>query len=75
VRKVRAGLCGDADSAALKLWLTEMSHRSVDGCLQMFGGAGFMDEMPISRIYTSNRVLRIYAGTSEILKLVIARSL
>ncbi|WP_395067908.1 acyl-CoA dehydrogenase family protein [Paraburkholderia silvatlantica] len=75
VRRVRAGVCGEADSASAKLWLTEMSHRAVDACLQFFGGAGFMDEMPISRIYTANRVLRIYAGTSEILKLVIARSL
>jgi acyl-CoA dehydrogenase len=75
VRKARAGKITDTDSAMMKLWLTEMSGRVVDTCLQLWGGAGYMDEMPISRIYTSNRVLRIYAGTSEILKLLIARSL
>ncbi|WP_129778378.1 acyl-CoA dehydrogenase family protein [Peristeroidobacter soli] len=75
VRKVRAGQCSEADTAMTKLWLTEMSVRVIDNCLQLWGGAGFMDEMPISRIYTSNRVLRIYGGTSEILKMLIARSL
>lgn len=75
VRKVRAGKCSEADTAMTKLWLTEMSVRVIDTCLQLWGGAGFMDEMPISRIYTSNRVLRIYGGTSEILKMLIARSL
>jgi acyl-CoA dehydrogenase len=75
VRKVRAGQCSEADTAMMKVWLTEMSGRVIDTCLQLWGGAGFMDEMPISRIYTSNRVLRIYGGTSEILKQVIARSL
>jgi len=75
VRKVRAGICTDADSAMLKLWLSDMSARAIDTCLQFFGGSGVMDEMPISRIYSSNRVLRIYGGTSEILKLLIARSI
>jgi alkylation response protein AidB-like acyl-CoA dehydrogenase len=41
----------------------------------MFGGSGYMDEMAISRIYRANRVYRIYAGTSEIQKSVIARRL
>ncbi|RJG03081.1 acyl-CoA dehydrogenase family protein [Noviherbaspirillum sedimenti] len=75
VRKVRAGTCTDMDGAMVKLWLCEMSDRVVDTCLQLWGGAGYMDEMPISRIYTSNRVLRIYGGTSEIMKLIIARKL
>jgi alkylation response protein AidB-like acyl-CoA dehydrogenase len=46
-----------------------------DRCLQLFGGYGYMDEYPISRIYRDARVMRIYAGTNEIMKLVIARSL
>ncbi|MET0499254.1 MAG: acyl-CoA dehydrogenase family protein, partial [Steroidobacteraceae bacterium] len=75
VRKVRAGQCSEADTAMMKVWLTEMSGRVIDLCLQFWGGAGFMDEMTISRLYTSNRVLRIYGGTSEILKLLVARSL
>lgn len=75
VRKVRAEQCPESDTAMMKFWLTEMSSRVIDTCLQFWGGAGFMDEMPIARLYTSNRVLRIYGGTSEILKLLVARSL
>ena len=47
----------------------------IDRCLQLFGGYGYMDEYPISRLYRDARVLRIYAGTNEIMKLLIARSL
>lgn len=75
IRKVRAGVANSEDGDMLKLWLGEMSSRVIDECVQLFGGMGFMDESPISRIYTSNRVLRIYAGTSEILRRSIARSI
>jgi hypothetical protein len=47
----------------------------VDRCLQLFGGYGYMDEYPISHMYRDARVMRIYAGTNEIMKLLIARSL
>ena len=49
--------------------------RVIDRCLQLFGGYGYMDEYPISRMYRDARVMRIYAGTNEIMKLLIARSL
>lgn len=75
VRKVRSGVATATEGSIAKLWLCEMSNRVVDGCVQLFGAMGFMDETPISRIYTSNRVLRIYAGTSEIMKQSIARDL
>jgi alkylation response protein AidB-like acyl-CoA dehydrogenase len=75
VRKARSGLATPAECAMCKLFLSEASSRVVDGCVQLFGGMGFMDETPISRIYTGNRALRIYAGTSEILRRSIARSL
>jgi acyl-CoA dehydrogenase len=75
IRKVRSGMAKPQDGDMIKLWLGEMSGRVIDGCVQLFGGMGFMDESPISRIYTSNRVLRIYAGTSEILRRSIARNL
>jgi acyl-CoA dehydrogenase len=75
VRKHRAGNYGIPDGAMIKLWIPEMSARVVDNALQMFGGSGYMDEMAISRIYRANRVYRIYAGTSEIQKSVIARRL
>lgn len=75
IRQHRAGSFGLAESAMLKLWVSEMSSRVVDAALQMFGGSGFMDEMPISRLYRANRLHRIYAGTSEIQKVAIARQL
>ncbi|NOY94292.1 MAG: acyl-CoA dehydrogenase [Deltaproteobacteria bacterium] len=56
-----------------KLWQTEMLGEVVDACLQVYGGYGYMDEYPISRDYVDARVQRIFAGTSEIMKLIIAR--
>ena len=58
-----------------KYWLTDLQNKIVDRCLQLFGGYGYMDEYPISRMYRDARVQRIYAGTNEIMKVVIARSL
>ena len=58
-----------------KYWLTDLQGTIVDRCLQLFGGYGYMDEYPISRMYRDARVQRIYAGTNEIMKLLIARSL
>jgi acyl-CoA dehydrogenase len=66
----------DTTTASMaKYWLTDLSGKIIDRCLQMFGGYGYMDEYPISRMYRDARVLRIYAGTNEIMKLLIARSL
>jgi acyl-CoA dehydrogenase len=75
VRKLRAHRYQVVDAAVGKAWITEMSARVLDGCVQIYGGAGFMDEMPISRLYTSNRQFRIVAGTTELLKLQIAKNL
>ncbi len=69
---------GDLDTATAsmaKYWLTDLQNSIVDRCLQLFGGYGYMDEYPISRMYRDARVQRIYAGTNEIMKLMIARSL
>ena len=52
-----------------------MLGRVVDGCLQLFGGYGYMMEYPIARAYLDARVQRIYGGTTEIMKEIIARSL
>jgi acyl-CoA dehydrogenase len=66
----------DTTTASMaKYWLTDLQGRIVDRCLQLFGGYGYMDEYPISRMYRDARVQRIYAGTNEIMKLLIARSL
>ena len=73
-RHVAGGL--DTVTASMaKYWLTDLQGKIVDRCLQFFGGYGFMDEYPISRMYRDARVQRIYAGTNEIMKLLIARSL
>ncbi|MCB2107620.1 MAG: acyl-CoA dehydrogenase family protein [Rhodobacteraceae bacterium] len=63
------------DAAALKLWTTELQGRVMDECLQLFGGYGYMSEYPISRMYADARIQRIYGGTSEIMKEIIARSI
>jgi acyl-CoA dehydrogenase len=58
-----------------KLWQTEMSSEVIDTCLQFFGGYGYMLEYPVSRAFMDARVQRIYAGTSEIMKVIIARQI
>ncbi|MGW0324032.1 acyl-CoA dehydrogenase family protein [Nocardia sp. NPDC003183] len=63
------------DAARVKLFTTEVQGRVVDRCLQLFGGYGYMSEYPIARLYTDARVARIYAGTSEVMKVIIAKSL
>jgi acyl-CoA dehydrogenase len=62
-------------AAEAKLMSTELAGRVVDACVQLHGGAGYMDEYRISRLYTDARVMRIFAGTSEIMKEIIGRSL
>ena len=65
-----------AESASIaKCSATEMHGNVVDECLQLFGGYGYIWDYPIARMYADNRVARIYAGTNEIMKLLIARGL
>jgi acyl-CoA dehydrogenase len=70
-----AGQLDTVTASMAKAWATDMLGKVADRCLQLFGGYGYMDEYPISRLYRDARVMRIYAGTNEIMKLVIARSL
>ena len=70
-----AGQLDTVTASMAKTWATDMLGKVTDRCLQLFGGYGYMDEYPISRLYRDARVMRIYAGTNEIMKLVIARSL
>ncbi|AET69400.1 acyl-CoA dehydrogenase [Desulfosporosinus orientis DSM 765] len=58
-----------------KYWIGEMANRVAYNCLQLYGGYGYMEEYPIARHYRDVRVHTIYAGTSEIMKLIIARKL
>lgn len=75
IDKYRRGEMDAVDAAILKLQLTEMQCRVTDECLQFFGGYGYTVEYPISRFFVDARVQTIYAGTSEIMKEVIARSM
>jgi acyl-CoA dehydrogenase len=70
-----AGQLDTVTASMAKAWATDLLGKTVDRCLQLFGGYGYMDEYPISRLYRDARVMRIYAGTNEIMNLVIARSL
>ena len=66
----------DIPTAAMaKYWSSERAGRVVDKCVQLHGGYGFMEEYPIARAFTDLRVQRIYAGTTEIMKEIISRSL
>ncbi|PTL54391.1 acyl-CoA dehydrogenase family protein [Paraconexibacter algicola] len=62
-------------AASLKLFATEVQGRVIDKCLQLFGGYGYMLEYPIARLYADARVSRIYAGSNEIMKEIVGRSL
>ncbi|HAE50147.1 MAG: acyl-CoA dehydrogenase [Tistrella sp.] len=58
-----------------KWWCSERQVQTVDACLQMFGGYGYIEETEIARMYTDARIQKIYGGANEIMKLLIARSL
>ena len=71
----RKGEVDMMEATMAKLWLPEMEGRVVDQCVQLHGGGGYMDEYPISRLFTAARLHRIFAGTAEIMKLQIGRAL
>jgi len=71
-------LAGDLDAVTAsmaKWWTTQKQVETVDECLQLHGGYGYMQEYPISRMYVDARIQKIYGGTNEVMKLLIARSL
>ena len=71
-------LAGELDgptAAMAKLWTTETQCKVIDACQQLFGGYGYMAEYPIAQLYADARVSRVYGGASEVMKLIIARTL
>ncbi|MDQ3077962.1 MAG: acyl-CoA dehydrogenase family protein [Pseudomonadota bacterium] len=70
-----AGKLTPAEASAAKLWHSEMQWDACDAALQLHGGAGYMNEYPIARLWRDARVARIYGGTSEIMKELIGRSI
>ena len=75
VRALNAGELTAVDAAKAKWWATELQKRVVDRCLQLFGGYGYMTEYPIARLYADARITTIYGGTTEIMKMLVAREL
>ena len=75
VRRLDAGTLSPADAAQAKLWCTELQQRTIDRCLQLFGGYGYMLEYPIARAYADARITSIYGGTSEVMKTIIAKGM
>ncbi|GAA2713515.1 MULTISPECIES: acyl-CoA dehydrogenase family protein [Streptomyces] len=70
-----AGELTAADAASAKLFTTERAAVVIDKCLQLHGGYGYMMEYPIARLYADTRVSRIYGGTSEVMRSIIAKSM
>ena len=75
IERFIAGRLDEPSTAMAKYWLTESQCRIVDECLQLHGGYGYMTEYPIARMWADARVQRIYAGSNEIMKELIAWSL
>ncbi len=75
IMELNAGKLTAEEAAMAKWWTTELQKRLVDQCLQLHGGYGYMLEYPIARLYLDTRVQTIYAGTTEIMKEIIGRSL
>ena len=75
---VRRALTDELDlatAAMAKWWVTDTVGKVVDACLQLFGGYGYMNEYPICRIFADQRVGRIYGGSNEVMKELIARAM
>ena len=69
------GRLSGTDAAMAKMWVTTLHGRAVDECLQLFGGWGYMWDLPIARAYADARVTRIAGGSIEVMKQIIGRSL
>jgi acyl-CoA dehydrogenase len=75
VQRMLDGTLDDEAAYMAKWWCTEQQGKVTDECLQLFGGYGYMAEYPIARLYADARIQRIYGGTTEIMKDLIARRL
>jgi alkylation response protein AidB-like acyl-CoA dehydrogenase len=75
IMELNAKTLSVSDAAMGKWWTTELQKKTVDKCLQLFGGYGYMAEYPISKAYTDTRIQTIYGGTTEIMKEIIGRGM
>lgn len=75
VRRANAGTMTEVDASMVKLYCSEMLGRVADGAVQIYGGMGLMEELPIQRLWRDSRLERIWDGTSEIQRHIITRSI
>jgi acyl-CoA dehydrogenase len=75
IARVAAGQLDTATASMAKWWITDMQQKILDECVQLHGGYGYMEEFLVCRMFADSRVQRIYGGTNEIMKEVIARGL
>lgn len=75
IEELNAGELSPEDAAMAKWWTSELQKKVIDQCVQLHGGYGYMLEYPIARMYLDARVQSIYAGTNEIMKEIIGRSM
>jgi alkylation response protein AidB-like acyl-CoA dehydrogenase len=75
IEALNAGELSPEDAAMAKWWCTDLQGRTVDRCVQLHGGYGYMVEYPIARAFVDARVTRIYGGANEIMKEIVGRSL
>ena len=75
VEKAASGTMTDADAAMVKLYCSEMLNRVADHTVQIHGGMGLMEELPVHRLWRDSRLERIWDGTSEIQRHIITRSI
>jgi len=73
--KLAEGKLDDTTAAMAKWWTTQKQCEIIDECLQFFGGYGYMMEYPIAKMYADSRIGKIYGGSNEIMKLLIAREI
>ncbi|MEL7188957.1 MAG: acyl-CoA dehydrogenase family protein [Pseudomonadota bacterium] len=75
IAKLLEGELDVSTASMAKYWVTELQSEVVDKCLQFHGGAGYINDYPIARMYRDTRIARIYGGSNEIMKMLIARSI
>jgi alkylation response protein AidB-like acyl-CoA dehydrogenase len=75
IAELVAGTLTPERAAIAKMFVTERQWEATDACVQLFGGAGYMNEYEITRLWRDTRVQRILAGSSEVMRHIIGRSL
>ncbi|MEP0392633.1 MAG: acyl-CoA dehydrogenase family protein [Erythrobacter sp.] len=75
IAKLLKGELDVATASMAKYWCTELQGETVDKCLQLHGGAGYINDYPIAKMYRDSRITRIFGGSNEVMKMLIARSM